>query len=502
MISLGLVIIVVVAIAFAVRRWTKGAPDGEALLLPDGRSGDVPVAQAEAPVDVKRSDRGPISLDEVLGRWVGASLLTVEQSAAIEQFERDRTAATVAAASAPVTARRVPAIAEALGYLGGVLVIVGLTLLVAHYWPSMATLWKLVLSGGVAAALGLVGWAVPEERDPALARLRGFVWLASMAAGGLFAGVTAYNGWGITRPQSIALSVAAVVATMGAAMWQGRVRPAQQLVTLAALLVVAGTATSEFASVGSVGIVVWLVGLAAIASAWWSRMTLAQMNIAVGGAAMLVGGMMMRSDWMAFGLIFSTATALIMLAAALTLSVHLERSRRVIIGIIGVVTFLNTVPQSIGFFAAKAGVMTGLVVWVFGAVLMVIATRHAIWSAGLVEVASGVALIGGAAICAVQSRGFSSIIGLLTALSLIALGTRPGQVMLSFLGSVGLLVFVPWSIVYYFPGPGRAPLLILISGALLLGLALMLSRQRGRVPKEFSALFGHRWSGHHGRMSH
>jgi len=429
-------------------------------------------------------------------------LLTTEQSAAIEQFERDRTAVTVAAAAAPVTSRRVPAIAEALGYLGGVLAIVGLTLLVAHYWPSMATLWKLVLSGGVAAALGSIGWAVPEARDPALARLRGFVWLASMAAGGLFAGVTVFYGWGITRPQSIALSVAVVVAAMGAAMWQGRVRPAQQLVTLAALMVVAGAATSEFASVGSVGMVVWLAGLAAIASAWSPRMTLAWMNIAVGGAAMMVAGMMMRTDWMAFGLIFSMATALAMLAAVLTLSVHLERSRRLIIGIIGVVTFWNALPQSIVFFAEKAGVMTGLVVWVFGAVMMVIATRHAIRSAGLVEVASGVALIGGAAICAVQSRGFSSIFGLLTALALIALGTRPGQVMLSFLGSVGLLVFVPWSIVYYFPGPGRAPLLILISGALLLGLALMLSRQRARVPTEFSALFGHRWSRHHGRMSH
>lgn len=502
MISLGLVIVIVAAIVFAARRWTRGAGNGEALLMPGDSDEDALVEKAGVTVKVSPNDRGQVLLAENLGRWVGALLLTAEQSAAIEKFERDRAAVTVAPPADRAASRRIPAIAEALGYLGGVLAIVGLTLLVAHYWPSMATLWKLVLSGGVAAALGLIGWAVPEASDAALARLREFVWLASMAAGGLFAGVAAFNGWGITRPQSIALSVAVVVTVMGAVMWQGRVRPAQQFVTLAALMVVAGTATSELASVGSVGLVVWAVGLAVVASAWWDRMTLAWMNVAVGGLAMLVAGMVTRMDWRSFGLIFSMATALAMLAAVLTLSVHLERSRQLIIGIIGIIALWMAVPESIGFFAEKAGVMTGLVVWAFGAVMMVIAIRHAIRSAGLAEVASGVALIGGAAICAVQSRGFSSIFGLLTALVLIALGTRPGQVMLSFLGSVGLLVFVPWSIVHYFPGPGRAPLLILISGALILGLALMLSRQRSRVPTEFSELFGDRRSGHHGRMSH
>jgi len=501
MISLGLVVVVVVATVFAARRWTKGTGGSQSLVTPGARGDDL-FDENATPVIVTPNDLGPASLDVALRRWVGVSLLSAEQSAAIEQFERDRAAVMVDPEAVAVGSRRIPAIAEALGYLGGVLAIVGVTLLVAHYWSAMATLWKLVLSGGVAVVLGLMGWAVPEARDAALARLRGFVWLTSMAAGGLFAGVVAFNGWGIRRPQSVALSVALVGAVMGTVMWQGRVRPAQQLVAVTALLVVAGTATSEFASAGSVGVVVWVAGLVVIASAWWRRMTVAWMNVAVGGTATLVAGMIIRIDWRAFGLVLSTVTALAMLAAALTLSVHLERSRQLIMEIIGIITLSMAAPVSIGFFAAKAGVMTGLVVWVFGAVMMVIATRHAVRSAGLVEVASGVALIGGAATCTVQSLGFSSIFGLLTALVLIALGTRPGQVMLSFIGSVGLLVFVPWSIVHYFPGPGRAPLLILISGALILGLALMLARQRSRVPTEFSALFGHRWSGHHGRVSH
>ena len=438
---------------------------------------------------------------ELLDRWVGAKLMSVEQSAAIRRFERERALGSVAAET-PVASRRIPAIAEALGYLGGILAVVGLTLLVARYWPMMATGWKLTLSGGVATLLGLIGGAVPESKDAAFARLRGFVWLASMAASGLFAGVAVHDGWGITWAPSITLSVSSAVAVVGAAMWQLRDRFLQQLVTLVALVVVAGTATSEFASSGFVAIVVSALGAGLIASAWRRRMSLPWLNVTVGAAAILVAGLIMRSNWMAGGLIFSIVTSLVMLAGVLAPSAHLERSRQLIIGSIGLIALVMGVPQSIGFFAEQAGLTTGLVVWVAGAILMALATRRQVRFTGIVEVASGVALVGGAAICAVQSRGFASIFGLLTALALLALGTRPGQVMLSFLGSVGLLVFVPWSIVHFFPGPGRAPLLILISGALILSLALVLSHERDRIPHEFSALFGRHWSGHHGRMSH
>ena len=61
------------------------------------------------------------------------------------------------------------------------------------------------------------------------------------------------------------------------------------------------------------------------------------------------------------------------------------------------------------------------------------------------------------------------------------LGTRPGEVMLSFVGSVGLLVNVPWLIVRIFPGQVRAPFVILIAGVLFVGLAVLMSRERGRL---------------------
>ncbi len=54
-----------------------------------------------------------------------------------------------------------------------------------------------------------------------------------------------------------------------------------------------------------------------------------------------------------------------------------------------------------------------------------------------------------------------------------------GQVLLSVFGSLGLLIDVPWTIGWFFPGEGRAPLLILVSGAVILAVAVALTRMAG-----------------------
>ena len=100
------------------------------------------------------------------------------------------------------------------------------------------------------------------------------------------------------------------------------------------------------------------------------------------------------------------------------------------------------------------------------------------------------ALIGGAALTGTQSPGFASLFGVATAIGLVGLGMVPGQVLMSLFGSVGLLINVPWAIAWYFPGQGRAPLLILTSGALILGVAVLLARLGGRFRHDLGHL-GH-----------
>jgi hypothetical protein len=76
--------------------------------------------------------------------------------------------------------------------------------------------------------------------------------------------------------------------------------------------------------------------------------------------------------------------------------------------------------------------------------------------------------------------GVAPIFGAGTAVGLVALGMLGDRLLLSVPGSVGMLVNVPWIIVWFFPGEGRVPLLTLISGALILAVAVLLTRQGGR----------------------
>jgi hypothetical protein len=55
---------------------------------------------------------------------------------------------------------------------------------------------------------------------------------------------------------------------------------------------------------------------------------------------------------------------------------------------------------------------------------------------------------------------------------------------MSVFGLVGILVFIPWMIGHFFPGEGRVPLLIIVSGLLLVVVAVVLMRVGGRLRGE------------------
>ncbi len=104
----------------------------------------------------------------------------------------------------------------------------------------------------------------------------------------------------------------------------------------------------------------------------------------------------------------------------------------------------------------------------------------------VVEVIGGLALIGGAALTGAQWSNFAPLFGLATALTLLVIGMLPGRVVYSLIGSLGLLINVPWTISTFFPGEGRAPLLILVSGMLIVVVAVLLARQGDRLRTELT----------------
>ncbi len=214
-----IVVLVVVAIYFARRPRAKGRSTTTGPV-------ESPAGPSLPPLGSRRVESGSCAgtdLERDLARWVAAGLLSERQSAAIVAHE-EAMARAVAPVSAPPSVpgrRRVPVVAEALGYLGGILAMVGLALVVAQYWPDMALAGRLALSGAGAIGFLVAGALVHEPSDPALARLRGFLWLLATAATGLFAGVLVADGFEAAGTETVVLACSGAVAFESGLLWCG-----------------------------------------------------------------------------------------------------------------------------------------------------------------------------------------------------------------------------------------------------------------------------------------
>jgi hypothetical protein len=422
------------------------------------------------------STAGPSNLTAQLERWRRQGILSARQVEQILSAEQRQ------AITTPLTAdagrKQGSLVVEALGYLGGVLAIVGMVLLVARYWDDIPLAGRLGLSGGLAVALFAAGWFVPEDSEPALRRMKWFVWLLSSAATAVFGGVLGWE-W---SPDSVKVPLvgAVAVALHDGALWWRRERPLQQFTFLAATSVAVGTATSIVAPDGVAGLVLWGTGAVMLLLALRELVPLAPLSLVVGAVTAVVGAIVTTSDWQAFGLLFMTATAATLVALAAAHGLVDDWVQQRLLTIVGGVATLQALPGTIGYFAEQAGVATGAVVWSIGAGLVVIGGRPVLRQPQVATIAGGAALVGGAALTGTQWERVGPLFGIATAIGLIALGMLPGRLLLSLFGCLGLLISVPWAIVEWFPGEGRAPLLILVSGALILAVAAFLARMGDR----------------------
>jgi hypothetical protein len=424
-------------------------------------------------------------LRQALARWIAAGIISPDQATSIEAHEQlAAEQAAVAMHEARTQPRRVPLVAEALGYLGGTLGIVGLVLLVSRYWPDMPTATRLGLSGGGAAALAAAGYAVHEQTDAALTRLRWFLWTLSTPAAALFAGVLAADAFGAEYAGTIALTVAGVVAVQNAVLWSWRVRPIQQLLCLAALVVTAATAVDQVAAMDAVGAMVWVLGAVLVVLAIRQVTPISSLTAGLGAASMIVGAGLTVEQWHGAGMLAAALTTVGVLALAAVPGVVAPPADRTVLVVIGGVGGFQVIPATIAYFAQHAGRVAGLVVWAAGGLLVLVAARRLVRAPIAVEITGSIAVLVGAAVTGAQSAAFATIFGLITAVGLIVLGSAPGRVLLSLFGSLGLLVNVPWAISHFFPGEGRAPLLILASGAVIVAVAVWLARMGGRLRSE------------------
>ena len=380
--------------------------------------------------------------------------------------------------------RSVPLYAEALGYIGGVLVMVALGVIVQEYWSDLGVAGRLALSAGAAGGLFGLGAILTVGRDIALVRLRAFLWLASAAATGLFAGVVTVDLIDTQSRGTITMAVAGAFALQCGLLWRNHFRPLQQLGFVLGFAVFLGALVDRFASNGPIGVALWVFGAACVMGGLRRLLidpTVAEM---AGAAVALAGCAFLISDWAGFGQVLALATAWALVAPAVVRGITAERHEQILFGVIGAAALVVIVPGSISYFAFEAGIATGLVVWMCGAIVAALGIRGLVRQPLLAEVLGVAFVIIGAAVCGAQNSGLAPLIGLVTAVGLIALGTRPGLAIMSLFGSVALLINVPWTIHHFFPGRGRVPFLLLVSGLLILGVAVLLARTGGRLREE------------------
>jgi hypothetical protein len=441
----------------------------------------------------------PRALGDQLAAWVDAGLIDREQAAGIAALEGVRApapaaviaavpaAAAAAPPAAPPTTTSRPALAaviEGLGYLGGVLAVTGVVLLVAHFWEELAIGGQLALSGLTALALAGAGFAVPERRGPAMSRLRAFLWTLSTASVAVFAAVAAREVLGDRPVAPVVACTAAAVALTSGLMWWGRARPVQQLVALAAAVVAIGTGLAEPAGSTVAGLAVWIAGAALLAVGVRRVTTFPVLDVAVGAVATGVGAMLMVGDDPGADMLLVVATGAVLVTLALLRRLVTDVASIVVLSVVGAIVVAQSLPPLIGIMAGDAAVATGAVMWIAGLAVLVIGVRRLTRVPILLEVLGAVAMLVACAVTAAESPTIATIAGLVTSLGLLGVSMLPGRVALSPVGAVGLLAYVPWSIGWFFPGEGRVPLLISVSGLLIIGVAVLMARSGHRFGRE------------------
>lgn len=243
------------------------------------------------------------SLSALIDGWVDHGIITPEQASRM----RDSEGREVTHARPMAGPSRVSLAVEALGYLGGLIVLVSTMLIAARYWDDIETGWRLITVGVAAVALAAGGFAVPERLGDAGARLRAVLWLASTAAVAGFLGLVGDEIQTLTDAD-VALLVAAGTTAFATLLWYLHRGIAQQIAMMVGFMSVAATAIADFVTSDALpGVGVWGVGVIWLLLGWGGLLQPRRVAVALGAAGAVIGGMFtMPYD---AGIVFAMMTA-------------------------------------------------------------------------------------------------------------------------------------------------------------------------------------------------
>jgi len=269
---------------------------------------------------------GMNELDRGLERWREAGIITAAQVDQIRALE---------ASSAQ---RRIPLIAEVLGYLGAALVVSAVVALGSQIWEDLATAARIAVFVVITASLLIAGSAIGDSDEPAVRRLSNFLWLAAVGTTFFLADEVVTDALDVET--GYAILIGGAMSALGLALWRVR-KSAMQLIGLfAGLIVVLAGIADVWSGADRFGILTWALG------AVWLGLTRLEFVAPERTSYALAGGwMLFGAQWAAFDVFhgmrgWALALGLVSAVALLVLSVSWRNSVLLGTGTAGVFIFL------------------------------------------------------------------------------------------------------------------------------------------------------------------
>lgn len=261
----------------------------------------------------------PGDVSAAIERWLADAIITAEQATQMRADLPERAPQAGAHGGPPrplPRTSRAALVAEALGYLGGVIILVAMGLVVGNLWEEMSVGVRLGLVGVVTVLLLVAGNLIPARLGVTGVRLRSVLWLASSAALAVLLGLGA-SEWSRWADEGVVTFAALGTAFYSAVLWWANRHLPQHVAVFAALLVGVGTLVSLLPDAGALpGFGIWGIGAAWLALAWGGLIPGRQVGTVLGAVGMVVGVItLLDAGW---GVVLALATVSALIGLALT----------------------------------------------------------------------------------------------------------------------------------------------------------------------------------------
>jgi hypothetical protein len=299
----------------------------------------------------------PGALGEQLARWTAAGLIDMDQADRIEAAERAR--------AATLPRRRLPLVAEVLGYVGAVITVTAIVVTVQQIWKHVPTAAELATAGVIAVGLLLAGAALGTGTDPALARLRSVLWLLSTAAAAALVAVLTGKYLHLADADS-ALTTAAASVVYAVPLWWRTRAALQHLAAFGAAVALLETGIDRIdphAGTFAFGIALWALAVAWGISVARGRLIPAPIGMLLSGIGALAGAIIAMDD--GAGVLLAMATVVGLFACGVLM-------RQVLLIGIGAVGTLYVIPDAADRYL-PGSVAAPLAIAVVGTVLLAVA---------------------------------------------------------------------------------------------------------------------------------